>query len=460
MVEPQTSPPQSAASPSFDPSIGTPRIQNANSVQQHPAKRISTTEIYHNGPLSSSSALPPNQSSDSLVPSIREPAEPLSGPALAPPVTATTRERGDTLRLPTGPGNGEIERRRSFDDRPTSQYSNKPLAPESNIGVPTNKVERRRSMQTALQTDAPLSKERRQNSGPPVSQGFSSAPHRDTHGSLLSSLRTKGAEESGQQLSPNGDRPVVRLRANSMSPGQSPYTSRSTTPVPSGVHISERANEEGTGGQTLPLPLRERHDPISPPLGVDTPQTPPIAPALPPITFSGSNSFFELISSVTDFKSGKKLRKEVPLVATPSEESSAVSPTSAESALATSSTTKFGSAPSSQNGHAPSSFDPHGSPVPVLNEPHNGKTRERVDSNTSVSSGNNRPVPIRSDTSEVVSRKLRETLIEAKGRTTSTVELDREFVEAILTALQSGQARASELKTHLDHMKVIGCVLP
>jgi hypothetical protein len=51
-------------------------------------------------------------------------------------------------------------------------------------------------------------------------------------------------------------------------------------------------------------------------------------------------------------------------------------------------------------------------------------------------------------------------LVEAKGRAASTVELDREFVEAILTALQSGQARASELKTHLDHMKVMGFVLP
>lgn len=235
-----------------------------------------------------------------------------------------------------------------------------------------------------------------------------------------------------------------------MSPGQSPQTSRSTTPIPSGVHTSERANEEGAGGYALPLPLKERYDSISP-RGVGTPQT-PVAPALPPISFTGSNSFSDLISSVTDSKSGKKSRKEVPPIAVASEESSAVSPTSIESAI---STTKFGSAPSSQNGHA-SFFDPHGSPVPVLNEPHSGKIRERVDSNASVSSGNNRPVPIRSDTPEVISRKLRETLNEAKGRTASTVELDREFVEAILTALQRGQARASELKTHVDHMKVIG----
>jgi hypothetical protein len=245
-----------------------------------------------------------------------------------------------------------------------------------------------------------------------------------------------------------------------MSPGQSPHTSRSTTPVPSGVHTSERANEEGAGGHALLMPLKERYDSVSPPLGVDTPQTPPVAPAIPPITFSGSTSFLELISSVTDSKSGKKLRKEMPLIATPSEESSTVSPISVESPIATSSTTKFGSAPSSQNGHAPSSFNPYGSPVPVLIEPHHWKIRERVDSNASASSGNNRPVPIRSDTSEVISRKLRETLVEAKGRAASTVELDREFVEAILTALQSGQARASELKTHLDHMKVMGFVLP
>ena len=451
-AEPQTSPPPSAASPSFDPSIGTPRIQNANSVQQHPAKRISTTEIHHNGPLSSSSTLPPDQSFGSFLPAILEPAEPLSQPAPAPPVTEvasavqqTTRERDGTLMLPNG--NGEIERRRSFDDRPTSQYT-KTLSPESTLGVPANKVERRRSMQTALQTDAPLSNQRRQNSGPPVPQGFSSASQYDNQGSLLDPLRTKGTENSGQQLSPSGDRRAVRLRANSMSPGQSPQTSRSTTPVPSGVHTSERANEEGPGGHAL----KERYDSVSPPRGVGTPQT-PVAPALPPISFTGGNSFSDLISSVTDSKSGKKLRKEVPPIAVPSEESSAVSPTSVESAI---STTKFGSAPSSQNGHASSFFDPRGSPVPVLNEPHSGKIRERVDSNASVSSGSNRPVPIRSDTPEVISRKLRETLNEAKGRAASTVELDRDFVEAILTALQRGQARASELKTHVDHMKVIG----
>lgn len=239
-----------------------------------------------------------------------------------------------------------------------------------------------------------------------------------------------------------------------MSPGQSPHTSRSTTPVPSSVHTSERVDEEGTGGHALPLPPKERYDSVSP--GVSTPQTPPLAPALPPISFTGSSSFSDLVSSVTDSKSGKKLRKEVPPVAVPSEESIAISPISVESAIATSSTTKFGSAPSSQNGHAASFFDPYGSPVPVINEPHSGETRERVDSNASVSSGNHRPVLIRGDTPEVIGRKLRETLNEAKGRAASTVELDREFVEAIFTALQRGQARASELKTHLDHMKVIG----
>jgi len=469
-VESQTSPPQSAASPSFDPLIGTPRIQNANSVHQHPAKRISTTEIHHNGPLSSSSTLP-HESSSSLLPSIREPTEPQSGPAPAPPVTEaapqTTRERGDTLRLPSGPGNGEIERRRSFDDRPTSQYTNGTLGPESNVGVPTNRVERRRSMQPAPQMDTPLSKEWRQNTYPPVPQGFSSAPHQDTHGSLLDSLRTKGTEESAQQLSPNGGRPGVRLRTNSLSPGQSPHTSRSTTPVPSGVQTSERTNEEGAGDHVLRLPPKERYDFVSSPPGVQTPQTPPVAPALPPITFSYSDtSFLDLISSVTDSKSGKKLKKEVPPVTVPSEESSAISPTSVESAIATSSTTKFGSAPSSQNGHAPvdfvprtSSFDPRSSPVPALHEPQSGKIRERVDSNASASSGN-RPGLTRSDTPEAVGRKLRETLNEAKGRAASTVELDREFVEAILTALQSGQTRANELKSHLDHMKVIGWLLP
>jgi hypothetical protein len=379
-----------------------------------------------------------------------------------PAVPQTTRERGDTLSLPNGPGNGEIERRRSFDDRPTSQYTNGAFGPESNLGVPTNKVERRRSMQTALQMDP---KEWRQNSGPPVPQGFSSAPHRDSHGSPLGSLRTKRTEESGQQLSPSGDNPAVRPRANSLSPGQSPHTSRSTTPVPSGVQTSEGTNEEGAGDHALRLPPKERYDfRFSPGSG----HSQPVAPALPPITFSfSSTSFSDLISSVTDSKSGKKLKKEVPPVAVPSEELSAVSPTSVESAMATSSTTKFGSAPSSQSGHAPvdfvprtSSFDSRGSPVPVLYEPHSGTIRERVDSNASASSGNNRPGLIRSDTPEVVSRKLRETLNEAKVRAASTVELDREFVEVILTALQSGQVRANELKTHLDHMKVIGWILP
>lgn len=461
-VEPQTSPPHSAASPSFDPSIGTPRIQNANPVHQHPAKRISTTEIYHTGPLSSSSTLLPHQSSGSLVPSIREPAELVSITESGPTVPQKTRERVDTLPLPSGPGSGEIGRRRSFDDRPTSQYTNGTSAPVSNLGVPTNKVERRRSMQTGLQMDALPSKELRQTSGSPVPLGFSSPPHHGSHSSSLSSLRTKGMEESGQQLSLSGDGPAVRPRANSLSPGPSPHTSRSTTPVPNDVQPREQTSEEGARGYALRLLPKEYYGSTSP-LGVDTPQTPPVAPALPPISFSfGGTSFSDLISSVTDPKPAKKPKKEVPPVAVLSEESSTISPTSVESA-----TTKFGSAPSSQNGHVHVDFVPRASsldtrslPIPSLNEPYGGKIRERVDSNASASSGNNRPGPIRSDTAEIVSWKLRETLNEAKARAASTVELDREFVEAILIALQSGQAKASELKTHLDHMKARGCVFP
>jgi len=464
-IDSQTSPPQSAASPSFDPSIGTPRIQNANSVHHHPAKRISTTEMY-NGPLSSSSTLHPLQSSNSLVPSILEPAQ-LSRAAHAPPVIEagpavpqTTRERGDTLDLPNGPGSGEIGRRRSFDDRPASQYTNGTSGPTSNLGVPTNKVDRRRSMQSGLQIGA-LPKELRQNSGSPVSLGLSSSPHHESHESPLGPLRTKGSEGSGQHLSPGGDRPAVRPRANSLSPGPSPHTSRSTTPVPSDVQPRERTSQEGARDHAPQLSPKERYGSVPPPLSVDTPQTPPVAPALPPITFSiGSTSFSDMISSVTDPKSGKKPKKEVAPGAVLSEELNTTSPTSVESAP-----TKFGSAPSSQNGHAPidfvprtSSLDQRGSPIPSLNEPHSGNVRERVDSNASVSSGNNRPGLIRSDTTEIISRRLREALNGAKARAAPTVELDREFMEAILTALQSGQAKASELKTHLDHMKVRDCV--
>lgn len=432
-------------------------------MHQHHAKRISTTEIHHNGPLSSTSTLLPNQSSSSLLSSIREPAEPSLQAAPAPPVTEagpavpqTTIERGDTLSLPNGPE--DIGRRRSFDDRSTSPYTN---GTSANLGVPTNKVDRRRSMQTGLQMGAPLPKEWRQNSGSPVPLGFSGTPHHESHeshDSPLSSLRTKGTEESRSQLSPSGDRPAVRPRANSLSPGLSPHTSRSTTPVPSDVQPSEQTSEENAHDHALRLPPKDRYGSVSPPLGVDTPQTPPVAPALPPITFSFSDtSFLDLISSVSDSKSGKKLKKAVPPILVPSEESSAISPISVES------TNKFGSAPSSQNSHAPadfvsrtSSFDQRGSPIP---EPYGGKLRERVDSNASASSGNNRPGLIRSETTtEIVNRRLRETLNEAKAKATLTVELDREFVEAILTVLQSGQTRANELKTHLDHMKVRGCV--
>ena len=393
------------------------------------------------------------------MPSIREPAEPLSQSAPAPPVTDSgrtvpqrPRERVDTLSLPNGPGSGEIGRRRSFDDRPTSPYTNGASGPVSSLGVPTNKVERRRSMQTGLQMDAPPSKEWPQNSGSPVELGFSSSPHHESHELSLSSLRTKGTEESRQQLSPSGDGPAVRPRANSLSPGPSPHTSRSTTPVPNGVQPREQTSEEGCG-HTLRLPPTEHYNSVST-LRVDTPQTPPIAPALPPITFSfGSTSFSDLISSVTNPKPAKKPATVL------SEESSTISP------ISDSATTKFDSAPSSQNGHTPidfvsrsSSLDTRGSPIPSLGEPYSGKIRERVDSNASTSSINNRPGLIRSDTAERVGWKLRETLNEAKTRAASTVELDREFVEAILTALQSGQARANELKTHLDHMKARGRV--
>lgn len=69
-----------------------------------------------------------------------------------------------------------------------------------------------------------------------------------------------------------------------------------------------------------------------------------------------------------------------------------------------------------------------------------------------------RPPVIRSDSSstDLVSRRLKEALKDTNERGSTTVKLDREFVEAIIIALDNSRERATELKGQIDTMKVCG----
>lgn len=91
---------------------------------------------------------------------------------------------------------------------------------------------------------------------------------------------------------------------------------------------------------------------------------------------------------------------------------------------------------------------------PTWGNPPLGGSRQRLDSNASASSTAGWPTPTRPDTTELVTRRLREASKDAAERGAAAVKLDREFVEAILHALQGSQTKYADLKGRLDGMKV------
>ncbi|CAG7850642.1 SubName: Full=Uncharacterized protein {ECO:0000313/EMBL:CCA68331.1} [Serendipita indica DSM 11827] len=79
--------------------------------------------------------------------------------------------------------------------------------------------------------------------------------------------------------------------------------------------------------------------------------------------------------------------------------------------------------------------------------------RQRLDSNNSVASSVNRPMPQRADTGDLVARTLKEALKDANERGANAVKLDKDFIEAIIRALQGSQTRFADMKGRLDSMK-------
>lgn len=65
-----------------------------------------------------------------------------------------------------------------------------------------------------------------------------------------------------------------------------------------------------------------------------------------------------------------------------------------------------------------------------------------------------RPSLSRHDTSELVSRRLKEALTDASERGSDYIKLDRAFIEAILTSLEQKNRQVNEISSKLDGMKV------
>lgn len=65
-----------------------------------------------------------------------------------------------------------------------------------------------------------------------------------------------------------------------------------------------------------------------------------------------------------------------------------------------------------------------------------------------------RPSLSRHDTSELVSRRLKEALSDASERGSDYIKLDRAFIEAILTSLEQKNRQVNEISSKLDGMKV------
>lgn len=72
-----------------------------------------------------------------------------------------------------------------------------------------------------------------------------------------------------------------------------------------------------------------------------------------------------------------------------------------------------------------------------------------------------RPSLSRHDSSELVSRRLKEALTDASERGSDYVKLDRAFIEAILTSLEQKNRQVNEISSKLDGMKVqcLPCII-
>jgi Rho-type GTPase-activating protein 1/2 len=283
--------------------------------------------------------------------------------------------------------------------------------------------------------------------------------------------------------------------AHSISPTETPSSagaaerSRSYTPVPSNVDASGRVSDdsETDGGPTLPPKLALN--------GVD--QDPQSAPSPIQLSFHDDPAFSSLLTSFGGEAESTELslrdpagsRRSMQALANValrlSEDSTLPNTPSTGGTVVQGDTPDLGSTPTentipevprtlppipktSVDGDKPPSDESHGdrsfsdsrkpasASFPVLRGANSSVVgaRARIDSNNSTSPKTGRPPMARPDTTDLVSRRLREALKDATDRGATAVKLDKEFVEAILHALQGTQTRVADMKGRLDGMKV------
>ncbi|PVG02489.1 RhoGAP-domain-containing protein, partial [Serendipita vermifera] len=369
----------------------------------------------------------------------------------------------------------------------------------SSLNVPSNRSNKRRSINPGLRLA--------ESESHPLNQVLPGSPvTMDLYSPALSAesavpspgLVTTGnvvAQVSPQTL-PNGAQEITLPRENGRGRSNSGYInydtppasarsgrSRSNTPVPSNVDANGRTSDESDSesGPTLP-----------PKLGFNgaVDQTSSKSSELPPIevSFQEDPDFTNLLTSFGDDSSTPKLTLKDPAgsrrsmqalvnVATmlgeesvnsngpisktysnhdgmasslPSEDTTLGSETASQSSL----TRVSIEAPtiSADDSHTPrNSSDSRKQYSPTSRISPQG--RPRLGSNASNASGPIRPYYQRPDTTELVASRLKEALRDASDRAATAVKLDRDFVEAILRALQGNQNRYADLKGRLDGMK-------
>lgn len=263
--------------------------------------------------------------------------------------------------------------------------------------------------------------------------------------------------------------------------------SRSTTPVPSSVDANGRASDESDteAGPSLPPKLAFGDD-----LGPESSQH-----GLPPIelSFHEDPAFSNMLSSfgaeaeaapltLRDPAGSRRSMQALANVALMLSEEPTVAPTSNPTAAASLPTAPTTAAveevnvpeesalpplpkssiettrASSDDSHVPPSSSDSRHPTSSSSSAWGANSsltsqRQRLDSNTSISSNIGRPTIPRTDTADLVARRLKEALRDAVDRGATAVKLDREFVETILHSLQGTQNRFADMRGRLDSMK-------
>ncbi|KAG8891301.1 hypothetical protein FRC01_014779, partial [Tulasnella sp. 417] len=93
--------------------------------------------------------------------------------------------------------------------------------------------------------------------------------------------------------------------------------------------------------------------------------------------------------------------------------------------------------------------------TPPAGSPPTSGSLPTINISSAINNKSNRPNVVRTDSTSVdlVGRRLRESLTDSTERGLTTVKFDREFVEAIVRALDSTKEKAIDLKGQIDTMK-------